>query len=343
MIIASVVVLLALAHFSRAAEICCGATGCFDDLPPFGTFPLPSCPADCNIRYIMYTNDNINAGVEFTEFSVPAVFDPALRTVFMAHGWNSDASTSWQNGMKDTLLNRGDMNVVVIDWGVCARLLNYNKAASNTRTVGAQTAQVFTNLINSTGGSATRMWCMGHSLGAHVCGHTGMHMKIAQLDRVTGLDPAGPLFQGNADKTVGINPSSGDFVDIIHTDVQLGTLRDLGHIDFYPSGGANQPGCALSEIFSDEAYEKMESDDTVDLYNSCDHARAYEFMQESIKNDCFRATQICTDYNSLPNSCTACTCGAFPCAFMGFAADSSCRRTGMHYLTVTDTPPFCTN
>jgi len=245
--------------------------------------------------------------------------------------------------MKDVLLDREDMNVVVIDWGVCAKLLNYLKAASNTRTVGAQTAQVIRNLLTVSGAQPSRMWCLGHSLGAHVCGHTGMHMPAgSELGRCTGLDPAGPSFEGNADKKVGINPTSGVFVDIIHTDTSMGTLRDVGHIDFYPTGGANQPGCALSNMFNEENMAKLERDDDIELYG-CDHDRAFEFFSESVKSDCFQATQRCTNYNSLPGSCTACGgCGAFPCAYMGYAADSSCNKSGMYYLTVTASPPFCT-
>jgi len=343
MILVNVFTLLALVHFSGAAEICCGATGCFNDGPPFNGFLLPSCPADCRIRYIMYTRANRNSGVTFDENSVPSVFNPARRTIFTAHGWNSNGDSSWQNAMKDTLLDREDMQVVVIDWGVCAQLLNYIKAASNTRTVGAQTSLVISNLLRVAGSAPHLMWCMGHSLGAHVCGHCGMKMPSATpLGRCTGLDPAGPYFDDVADKTVGINQRSGAFVDIIHTDLSLGTIRDLGHIDFYPSGGKNQPGCLRSELLNDDGYDRLDTDN--ELYNGCDHSRAHEFMSESVKNDCFQAKQRCTDYNNLPGSCTACGgCGAFPCAFMGYAADSSCNRSGMYYLTVTASPPFCTN
>jgi len=341
----NVLTLLALTHFSRAAEICCGATGCFNDSPPFASLPLPSCPVDCRIRYIMFTRANRDSGVDFTESSVPSVYRPNLRTVFTAHGWNSNSASSWQMGVKNAFLDREDINVVVIDWGPCAQILNYPKAASNTRAVGAQTALVIRNLLTVSGNSRERMWCVGHSLGAHLCGHTGMHLPAgSKLGRCTGLDPAGPSFDGNADKTVGINPTSGDFVDIIHTDIVFGTLRDVGHIDFYPSGGQNQPGCFRSKVFTDENYDNLEIDDNEDLYNICDHGRAPEFMLASIQNDCFRAIQRCTNFNQLPGSCTACGgCGAFPCAYMGYAADSSCNRSGMYYLTVTATSPFCTN
>jgi len=65
-------------------------------------------------------------------------------------------------------------------------------------------------------------------------------------------------------------------------------------------------------------------------------------MIESIKSDCFRATQRCTNYNNLPGSCSTCGgCGAFPCAYMGYAADSSCNKSGIYYLTVKASVPYC--
>ena len=77
---------------------------------------------------------------------------------------------------------QADMNVAIVDWGGGAELLNYPQSAANTRSMGAFTALVFANLV-SNGGSSSRMWCTGHSLGAHMCGHAGMKTS---LQRVTG-------------------------------------------------------------------------------------------------------------------------------------------------------------
>ena len=61
------------------------------------------------------------------------------------------------------------------------------------------------------------------------------------------MDPAGPEFEGYP-LECGVNPTSADFVDIIHTNgkgsaVIYGQNTPLGHIDFYPNGGGMQPGC----------------------------------------------------------------------------------------------------
>lgn len=58
------------------------------------------------------------------------------------------------------------------------------------------------------------------------------------------MDPAGPSFESSPDLSIGLNPSCATFVDILHTDTSTyGTLRPLGHIDFYPAGGHDQPNC----------------------------------------------------------------------------------------------------
>jgi hypothetical protein len=337
-----------LSNSASAAEICCPEVGCFNDSPPFNgiTIPLPDCPQDFNLKYTMYTRTNRDNGQNFDQHSIPAAFVASRRTVFMVHGWNSDGTSPWMTTMKNAFLDREDINAVIVDWGGGAQILNYFKAAMNTRTVGAMTALVYQNLLTAPGttfADSSRMWCAGHSLGAHVCGHTGMKMSAHQpLGRVTGMDPAGPTFEGSADKTIGLNPTSATLVDILHTSWDLGTTRDIGHLDLYPNSGENQPGCVIKNQFTDETFENWDKD-LPEQQNSCDHSRAYEFMIESIKSDCFAARQKCTNYNSLPASCTECVCGAFPCAFMGYAADSSCQLSGMFYLTTTANVPYCIN
>ena len=67
------------------------------------------------------------------------------------------------------------------------------------------------------------------------------------------MDPAGPLFEDH-DWTIGLNPNAADFVDIMHTHgersliLNLGTMKILGHVDFYPDGGDDQPGCILDPV-----------------------------------------------------------------------------------------------
>ena len=73
--------------------------------------------------------------------------------------------------------------------GEVARMIStITKAAMNTRSVGAYTALVFEHLLTKAGASSSRMWCTEHSLGSHVCGHTGAYMLgNHKLGKITGL------------------------------------------------------------------------------------------------------------------------------------------------------------
>ena len=74
------------------------------------------------------------------------------------------------------------MNVVTVGWSRGSHQ-DYPVSASTTRAVGADIALVASMLVTHFGIDYTDIWCVGHSLGAHTCGHAGMRRK---LGRITG-------------------------------------------------------------------------------------------------------------------------------------------------------------
>ena len=70
--------------------------------------------------------------------------------------------------------------MITVYWNSNGR---YSRAASNTRTVGAAVAEMARDLVTQNHISRQRLWCVGHSLGAHACGLAGKKYKFA---RVTG-------------------------------------------------------------------------------------------------------------------------------------------------------------
>jgi len=83
--------------------------------------------------------------------------------------------------------------VILVDWscGAKTNFLNYGQAAGNTRLVGVQIAELIKFLISCNGGSsdhANRFYIVGFSLGAHVAGFAGSHLRTQnmKLGRITG-------------------------------------------------------------------------------------------------------------------------------------------------------------
>jgi hypothetical protein len=228
--------------------------------------------------------------------------------------------------------------VIVVDWENGASLPNYVQAAANTQLVGKQLARLV-QLVNPHHQlSASDYHLIGFSLGAHIAGFAGAELR--NVSRITGLDPASPLFEGYSVR-VRLDPTDARFVDVIHSNGDsflrggLGSFQAMGHLDFYPNGGRVQVGCnsvlvgALTDIF----YGKWQS--------LCHHRRAFRFFIDSLVPSCRFHAFGCESYDRfLRGECFACGASGRRCADMGYFADQA-RGRGKMYLVTRDAEPFC--
>lgn len=140
-----------------------------------------------------------------------------------------------------------DCNVICVDWEAGAIIPNYVRAAANTRLVGKQVAMLISGLAAKANLPIENVHLIGFSLGAHAAGYAGAELK--NLSRITGLDPAGPLFE-NQDPKTRLDSTDAKFVDVIHSNGEnlilggLGAWQPMGHVDYYPNGGRMQKGCS---------------------------------------------------------------------------------------------------
>nr|KAG5709790.1 hypothetical protein BaRGS_032614 [Batillaria attramentaria] len=248
--------------------------------------------------------------------------------------------------MKDALLAQGDYNVILVEWKDGAATL-YGQATANTRIVGAQIAQLIEYLQSTTETTAGDMHIIGHSLGAHVAGYAGE--RTPGLARITGLDPAEPYFQ-NTDKVVRLDPTDALFVDVIHTDVSsfysvdigLGMSQPCGHVDYYPNGGYQQPGCSSGGLTS--VFEGLITGDVLEKAG-CNHQRSVLFFTDSINaGQCpYRGYQCDSEDDFDSGKCLPCTGSG--CGRMGFHADDVKPAAGVslvkYYLNTGDKSPYC--
>uniref|UniRef100_A0A8D8TKH1 Pancreatic lipase-related protein 2 n=1 Tax=Cacopsylla melanoneura TaxID=428564 RepID=A0A8D8TKH1_9HEMI len=254
--------------------------------------------------------------------------DIDLTTVFYIHGFTEQATGESGTGIRDAYLRRDDFNIILVDWSSLSAFPWYTNAASNTKVVGHFIAS-FIRFLVSKGYPLDRMHVIGFSLGAEIAGFTGKALDIGKLPRITGLDPAFPLYgftrgEGHLSKV------DANFVDVIHTDGGvLGFPIPIGHADFFPNGGFPiQPGCHIREVLKKTSIER---------FLACSHHRAWRFYAESITNERgFPATR-CPDYKLFSEG--FCHEDVTELGeFMGLAVSHSAR--GQYYLKTKPLPPF---
>jgi len=330
----------------KAYNKCCDGLGCFKPDPPFEHHTEPQCPEEMQISTRVYTRDNKeeDQGQAITRTTVPPAFKENKRTIFVVHGWMQSKDSTWLHTLKDALLKRGDFNVIVTGWAGASQDLFYWRSVSNTKVAGGEIALIAENLIKLGEIKREQTYCIGHSLGSHVCGFAGKRLKFG---RITGLDPAGPLFDGY-DEKAGLQKSDADFVDVIHTHgkngviLNLGTMRPLGDVDFYPNGGGVQPGC-INKFSQFDKQHRRPWDHP--LLPTCSHMRAINYYTESVnsnqdKNCLFKARNQCPDKDNISqDKCPSC---GNNCQTMGFDSETYEKR-GLFFLETNNSEDFCRN
>ncbi|XP_076298872.1 phospholipase A1 [Lasioglossum baleicum] len=189
--------------------------------------------------------------------------DPDKDTVLFIHGFIEDSEAENVQVVPKAYLDRGDVNVLVVDWGELAFNINYFYVSSQTMMLGKAIAEAVLKLADVV--DLSTLHIIGHSLGAHVAGQVARSVN-GTLKRLTGLDPAFPLFYPSA---CHIKQTDAAAVVILHTDGGFyGTPIDTGTVDFYANKGVSpQPGCPI--IIGGEI---------------CSHQRSTRLFAESVTN-----------------------------------------------------------
>jgi pimeloyl-ACP methyl ester carboxylesterase len=237
--------------------------------------------------YMDFQNSSIATTERHLSDIVHLTFKKITKLVVVVHGFTANADVgNWPDEIADLVMKHDKTDtlaVLTIDWNEGADLRDgYALAVANTRYVGIAAERVIRQLNQN---DDIFIHCIGHSLGAHICGFLGNAIKEdscyskSSLDRITALDPAGPHFYSSsyANPTPITGPlgekldrTDADLVDVIHTDSNtLGIVQPIGHTDFYIGEnsrelGANQAGCSVSPV--------------------CDHGRSHELLRYSISH-----------------------------------------------------------
>ncbi|XP_033606659.1 phospholipase A1 VesT1.02 [Cryptotermes secundus] len=234
-----------------------------------------ACP-DPDVRFYFYSS---------AEPAIRKTVNLAARDWLRTNGWNSDHDTvvlihgyGGKDGsfpmviLRDAYLSNGTYNVFTVDWGPLCRPPCYAAAVHNMKPVARCLSQLFT-FLRSSGVQLHRTTCVGHSLGAHVCGLVSLTL-LFRMHRIIGLDPARPLIRGpNRLRNVDAN-----VVQVIHTNAGVfGEDGPMGVIDFCVNGGREQPSC------KNKTHAAL-----------CSHVTAVCYMAESINTETARVAETCS-------------------------------------------------
>uniref|UniRef100_A0A8B9QD05 Lipase domain-containing protein n=1 Tax=Apteryx owenii TaxID=8824 RepID=A0A8B9QD05_APTOW len=289
------------------------------------------------VQLLLYTRENPDCSEKLSEHNVTAseYLNTSKKIVFVVHGFRPTGSSPvWLGDIKTLLLTSEDINLIIVDWNRGATTLNYNTAVENTRKV-AKILKNYVDQMLADGASLDSVHMIGVSLGAHVAGFVGKKYN-GKLGRITGLDPAGPLFSQEPPEGR-LYHTDAQFIDVIHTDIDaLGFRKPLGTIDFYPNGGMDQPGCPRT-VFSGFQYFK------------CDHQRSVFLFLSSLKSECNITAYPCDSYSDYKRG-KCVDCKAFQpmsCPVLGYYADRWKELLIQNslptkaYFDTSDHDPFC--
>lgn len=313
---------------------------CYSDTIPWGhtgSRPiqvLPDAPSAIQPSFRLFNINDPNTYYEMVKGeTLPISFDFNVRTIFVFHGFISSVNEqSWTTALKNAFFqNDYNFNVILVDWSKGANVgplnLDYPDAAQNSRVVGDMTGQMINWLLEEYSYSTSNVMCIGHSLGAHICGYAGK-ITTNKIYRISGLDPAGPYFEGTPVQ-VRLDSTDATFVDSIHTDDDklnkcgFGMIQAISHADFYPNGGHNQPGCFTC--------------------SGCSHGRAPDLYVASVsgsKNnvDNCKANKCSSEEDFNNGKCDSCSGDG--CSTMGWFADQN-KAVNSYYLVTNSASPFC--
>ncbi|KAM3956621.1 pancreatic triacylglycerol lipase [Aphomia sociella] len=255
---------------------------------------------------------NINSAAEL--IAQDRQYNDEDTLIIYIHGFTDDPGKASFGNVSEALYKRGLNNVLALDVGQLLRWL-YLRSTTYVRFAGEKLGEVLAAMVHK-GVKSSSIHIVGHSLGSHIASFTGKsftNLTGHKVGRITALDPAGPCF-AQVESELRIRYTDAEYVDVIHTNAGLlGMEEPVGHADYYPNGGSEQPECLLSI--------------------SCSHSRAWLLFAESTINpDAFPAVR-CDSWTAFQNgSCHK------EISYMGFPSRHGTR--GIYYLQTAGESPY---
>ena len=152
-------------------DVCYDDYGCFTTRPPFGNTIarpislLPQEPSQINTQFLLYNRKTQNEVI--SKVNLGRNFKGTKPVKIIAHGFLNKGDQDWIIDMKDALLSKEDVNVIVVDWSE-GNGLPYTLAVANTQIVGVEIAKLIEKITSVTKLTVKNFHLIGHSLGMFV-------------------------------------------------------------------------------------------------------------------------------------------------------------------------------
>ena len=124
---------------------------------------------------------------------------------------------------------------------------SYQTSAISTWPIGNIIAYVNYEIIRRTTLNLCEYtFCIGHSLGSHICSFYAKMMKKltdnkCEIEKIIALDPAGPIFE-DPKQLYKLQPKDANAVEVWHTNTRrMGNRQRIGTVDIFINGGYIQP------------------------------------------------------------------------------------------------------
>ncbi|XP_013113989.2 phospholipase A1 [Stomoxys calcitrans] len=242
---------------------------------------LRRSPADLTTaKYIYYYgpsygDSSIYELDDFETMMQDPKFDKTRNTVLYLHGYIENPDVESIHVIVEAYLKRTDTNLIVLDWGELADGNYAFDAVVNAKQLGPVLAKHLLKQFDN-GLDIDKFHIVGHSLGGQMAGIIGREVwersqKTKKIKRITGLDPAFPLFyMGGLARH--LCKYDAEFVDVMHTDAWIyGAPSSAATADFWPNAGKTlQPGCPKRN------YRMLTDNDL------SSHRRSWWFWAESV-------------------------------------------------------------
>lgn len=167
--------------------------------------------------------------------------------------------------IRDTKLQLEDGNVIIVDYSDLVDAEDYAAIFALAPLIAESIADLIVLLHNNFDMELQYLHVVGFSMGGQLAGLVGQQVFQRcgeKVKHITALDPVGILLDESTPDNERLSADDAEFVEVIHTNAGLfGFLKPCGHVDYYPNGGKQQPGCP-------------------DYDMDCSHNRAYQLIPE---------------------------------------------------------------